>query len=203
MTPRGQARAAGAPSFFGGGEPPGSWEDLTLADRCITRAMPGAMLPGFGYNHNYQILQTPTHVAVLIELIHDTRIPLDDRPHISDDVRQWLGDSRGHWDGDTLVVETTNSTDKTNSRIPTVFGGSKNLRLVERFTRTDENTIDFRYTFEDATECTRPWTAAIPMNKVEGPIFEYACHEGNCAMEGMLAGARASEAAEAAGRGLR
>ena len=195
LTPRGKARAdAGAHKFPDGIEPVASWTELSLFDRCITRGLPGAMSPGF-YNHNYHILQTPTHVVMVVEMIHDARIiPIDDRPHIDDGIRQWLGDSRGHWDGNTLVVETTNFSDKTNTRMQTVFGGSDQLRLVERFTRIDANTIDYRYTFEDPTEFTGPWTASIPLNKIEGPLFEYACHEGNYAMEGILAGSRLTEA---------
>ena len=130
------------------------------------------MSPGF-YNHNYHILQTPDHVVLVVEMIHDARIiPLDGRAHVGDDIRQWLGDSRGHWEGDTLVVETTNFTDKTNTRMQTVFGGSRSLRLVERFRRVDADNIDYQYTFEDAVEYTGPWTAAIPLSKIEGPLFE-------------------------------
>ena len=155
------------------------------------------MSPGF-YNHNYHVLQTPDYVVFLVEMIHDARIiPIDGRPHIGDDIRQWLGDSRGHWEGDTLVVETTNFTGKANTRMQTVYGGSDNLRLVERFTRIDADTIDYRYTFEDPKEFTKPWTAAIPMNRIDGPLYEYACHEGNYAIEGILAGSRAIERATA------
>ena len=201
LTPKGQARAdAGAHKFPDGIEPVASWEELSLFDRCITRGLPGAMSPGF-YNHNYLILQTPDHVVLLVEMIHDARvIPLDDRGHIDDGIRQWLGDSRGHWEGDTLVVETTNFTDKVNTRMQTVFGGSENLRLVERFRRVDANTLDYQYTFEDPDEFAAPWTAAIPMSQIEGPIFEYACHEGNYAMEGILAGSRVSEASKSGSR---
>jgi len=195
LTSRGQARAdAGAHKFPDGIEPVASWTELSLFDRCITRGLPGAMSPGF-YNHNYHILQTPTHVALVVEMIHDARIiPIDNRPHIEAGIRQWLGDSRGHWEGNTLVVETKNFSAKTNTRMGTVFGGSEQLRLVERFTRIDASTIDYRYTFEDSIEFTAPWTASIPLNKVEGPLFEYACHEGNYAMEGILAGSRLTEA---------
>ena len=129
LTPRGQARAdAGAHKFPDGIEPVASWDELSLFDRCITRGLPGAMSHGF-YNHNYHILQTPDHVVLVVEMIHDARIiPLDGRDPVGDDIRQWLGDSRGHWEGDTLVVETTNFTDKTNTRMQTVFGGSRSLR---------------------------------------------------------------------------
>ena len=173
-----------------------SWEELSLFDRCITRGMPGAMSPGF-YNHNYRILQTPDHVVMLVEMIHDVRIiPLEGRPHPSPTVRQWLGDSIGRWEGDTLVVETTNFTDRVNTRGVTVFGGSDQMRLVERFTRVGPDTIDYRYTIEDAANYTSPWTAAIPMTRIDGEIFEYACHEGNYSVENILRGARASEQQE-------
>ena len=204
LTRQGRARAdAGAHRFPDGREPVASWQELSLFDRCITRGLPGAMSPGF-YNHNYHILQTPTHVVLVVEMIHDSRIiPIDGRPHAPDDVRQWLGDSRGRWEGDTLVVETQNFTRKTNTRMATVFGGGRSLRLVERFTRVDADTIDYRYTFEDDAEFTRSWTAAIPLNRVEGPLFEYACHEGNYAMEGILAGSRVMEEVAAARDGGR
>lgn len=146
------------------------------------------MLPS-GYNNNYQFLQTPTHVVILIEMIHDVRIiPLDGRPHASPNIRQWLGDSRGRWDGNTLVVTTTNYTNKTNFR-----GASEHLRLTERFTRVDAETINYEFTVDDPTTFTKPWTAAIPMTKAEGPIFEYACHEGNYGMTNLLSGARTEE----------
>jgi hypothetical protein len=177
-------------------EPPGSWEDLNLFERCITRGMPGAMMPGF-YNHNYQILQTPDHVAFNVEMSAYRIVPLDRRPHISSGIRQWLGDSRAHWEGDTLVVETTNLTDRVHERrrSNTVFGGSGQMTLVERFTRTDADTIDYRFTVTDPAVFTRPWTAAIPMRKIPGPIYEYACHEGNYALPNILRGAREVEKA--------
>ena len=178
---------------------PATHLDHNLADRCLTRGMPGAMTPGLGYNHNYHILQTPDYVAINVELIHDTRIiPLDGRPHPSPNIGQWLGDSRGHWEGDALVVETTNLTDKITERNggPTVFGVGENVRLVERFTRVSDDTIDYRYTVEDSTTYEEPWTAAIPMHKIEGPIFEYACHEGNYSIPNILLGARAIDRAD-------
>ena len=164
---------------------PASFEDMNLYARCITRGLPGAMIPAF-YNHNYQILQTPDYVVILVEMIHDARlIPLDGRPHLPPPLRQWLGDSRAHWDGDTLVVETTNFTPKANERAfiggTLTLSGSEHSHLVERFTRVDEDTIDYRFTVTDPTTYTRPWTASIPMSHLEAPIFEYACHEGNYA----------------------
>jgi hypothetical protein len=172
-------------------------ENGSLADRCIVRgtAVP-PMLPA-GYNNNYQILQTPEHVVILVEMIHDARIiSLDARPHLAGKIRQWLGDSRGRWEGRTLVVDTTNFTDRTNFR-----GSGENLRVVERFTRVDEGTLLYQFTVDDPQSFTRPWSGEIPMKKVEGPIFEYACHEGNLSMENILGVARAEEkAAGEAGR---
>jgi hypothetical protein len=146
------------------------------------------MLP-VGYNSNYQIVQAPGYVMILIEMIHDARIiPLDGRPHLPQNVRQWMGDSRGRWDGNTLVVETTNFTDKTNFR-----GSGENLRLVERFTRTDPNTIIYEFTVHDPTSFTKPWSGQVPMKKTSEPLYEYACHEGNYGLFNVLSGARAEE----------
>ena len=200
LTPRAvEIRQAISDRWRASSRAPATYLDRTLADRCLTRGMPGTMTPGYGYNHNYHILQTPDYVVINVELIHDTRIiPLDGRPHPSPTIKQWLGDSRGHWDGDTLVVETTNLTDKVTERNggPTVFGVGENLRLVERFTRVSDDTIDYRYTVEDSTTYEEPWTAAIPMHKIEGPIFEYACHEGNYSVPNILLGARAIDRAD-------
>ena len=181
-----------------------SWEDFNVYDRCITRGLPGAMMPGF-YNHNYVILQTPDYVAILVEMIHDARIiPLSGRSHVSPAVRQWLGDSRGHWEGNTLVVETTNFTDKVQrrrGRFPlVVFGGDEQLRLVERFTRVDADTIDYQFTVSDPTVWTGQWSAAIPMTTLDGSLFEYACHEGNYAVPNALGGSRAEESRGDPGR---
>lgn len=171
-----------------------SWEDFNALDRCISRGMPGAMIPGVYYNHNYQILQTPDHVAIVIEMIHDARIiPLDGGDHVGPAVRQWLGDSRGHWDGETLVVETANFTNKIRQRAGTVAGGDENLRVVERFTRVDADTIDYRVTVIDPTVWTEPWTVAAPMITMDGELYEYACHEGNYAVPNALRGSRAEE----------
>ena len=176
-----------------------SYSDLNLYDRCITRGLPGAMIPGF-YNHNYQILQTPDHVVILVEMIHDARIiPLDGRPQLSPQVRLWMGDSRARWEGDTLVVETRNVSAKADERAinsgrSLVLSGSEQMTLVERFRRLDAETIDYRFTLTDPTTYTEPWTASIPMTRLEAPIFEYACHEGNYGLYNILAGARAAEA---------
>jgi hypothetical protein len=172
-------------------------EDRSLDDRCIVRRNAGPPMLPAGYNNNYQILQTPEHVAILIEMIHDVRIiPLDTRPRLPEQVHQWLGDSRGRWEGETLVVDTTNFTDKTNFR-----GSGEHLRVTERFTRVDEDTLLYRFTVDDPQSFTRPWSGEIPMKKALGPIFEYACHEGNRSMDNILSAARAEEkAAREAGK---
>lgn len=172
--------------------PADSWEDRNLAERCITRGAP--KLPG-GYNNNFQIVQAPGSVAILQEMIHEVRIiPLDGRPHVGKKIRLWLGDSRARWEGDTLVVDTTNFNEKVlfNS-FNCCPGSSVNLHVVERFTRLDADTIDYRYTVDDPTTYTRAWTVAVPLTRTQGPIYEYACHEGNYSMLGILAGARAEE----------
>ena len=168
-------------------------ESRALTERCLLWPTAGPpMLPSF-YNNNYQIVQGPGYVAILVEMIHDVRvIPLDGRPHVSGNVRQWMGDSRGHWEGNTLVVDTTNFTDKTRFR-----GADEKMHLVERFTRVDANTIMYEFTVDDPTAFTRSWRAQVPMRRTESPVYEYACHEGNYAMAGMLAGARADEKAAA------
>jgi hypothetical protein len=166
-------------------------ENGSLADRCIVRGTAGPPMLPAGYNNNYQILQTPEHVVILIEMIHDARIiALDGRPHLGKKIRQWLGDSRGRWEGNTLVVETTNFTDKTNFR-----GSGEHLRVVERFTRVDEGTLLYQFTVDDPQSFARPWSGEIPMKKVDGPLFEYACHEGNLSMENILTIARDEEKA--------
>ena len=148
-----------------------------------------------GYNNTYHILQAPGHVAILNEMIHDVRfVPVDGRPHVSQHIRQWNGDSRGHWEGETLVVETTNYSDKTTWRgFP---GVGQTLRAVERFTRVDAHTIDYRFTIEDASTYTRPWTVELPLSNLPGYVlYEYACHEGNYSIANVLIGARVQEAA--------
>ena len=161
-------------------------EGRSLWERCLTRGLP--RLPDF-YNNNALLLQTPDHVVIQLEMIHETRvIPLDRRPHLDGRIRQWHGDPRGRWEGDTLVVETTNFSGKTNFR-----GSQEGLRLVERFTRTAPDALLYEVTVTDPDTWTRPWTARIPIRASDGPLFEYACHEGNYAMHNTLAGARAAE----------
>ncbi len=164
-------------------------EYRSLQERCINWPVAGPPMLPTGYNSNYQILQTADSVAIVVEMIHDVRfIPLDGRPHISSGIRQWMGDPRGHWEGHTLVVDTTNFTNKSRFR-----GSDENLHLTERFTRVNPNTILYEFTVDDPTAFTKPWTAQIPLTRAKGPIYEYACHEGNYAMVDMLAGARAAE----------
>jgi hypothetical protein len=165
-------------------------EDFTLWERCITRGLPGAMIPHI-LGNSYQIIQSPGLVAIRYELVHDTRIiPLDGRPHVSRHLQLELGDARGRWDGDTLVVETTNFKDRSTYR----NASAATLRLVERFTRAAPNRIDWSVTVDDRATWTRPWTFSMPltMNDREH-ILEFACHEGNYAVPNILSAGRASE----------
>jgi hypothetical protein len=168
-----------------------SWADRPLQERCMTyqRVPP---VPS-GYSNTYQIVQSPGYVAILNEMIHDVRVvPLDGRSPLDQRIRQWNGDSRGYWDQDTLVVETTNYRDTTTWRFP----GSQALRAVERFTRVGADSIDYRFTIHDDTTYTRPWTVELPLTSPPGyVIYEYACHEGNISIAHVLAGARAAERA--------
>ena len=170
--------------------PADSWLDRSNWDRCITYH--GVPPVSTGYNNTYQILQTPTHVAIRVENIHDVRvIPIDGRPRLDDRIRQWNGDSRAHWDGDTLVVETANFSDQTVHRFPS----SRHTKAVERFRRVGPDRIDYRFTIEDPTVYTRPWTAVRPMPRLDDYIiYEYACHEGNYAMTNILTVERVREA---------
>jgi hypothetical protein len=180
--------------------PADSWLDRSSYDRCISRGMPGAMLPGF-YNHNYEIVQTKTSVAILIEMIHDARIvPLDGPARLAKGVGQWLGDSRGHWEGDTLIVETTNFNDQVFER-GAAWGFGADVKMIERFRRLDAEHLDYQFTIDAPTTFVRPWTVSAPMTRIQGPIFEYACHEGNYALPGILGGARADERRAAAKSG--
>lgn len=165
---------------------PANPEDMSLGERCITYGVPWLVA---GYNSYIEIFQTPDYVAILQEMIHDVRIvPLDGRQHGNGSVRLWNGDSRGRFEGDTLVVTTTNYSPKTRLQ-----GSSENLRLVERFRRVSADTLEYRLTFEDPTVWTRPWTMMIPLKRSNEKIYEYACHEGNRSLTGILAGARTLE----------
>ncbi len=168
-----------------------SYTDRPLADRCLVGFNAGPpMIPG-AYNNNVQLVQTGTDVVILNEMVHDARVvPLDRRPHLPQGLRQWKGDSRGRWDGDTLVVDTTNFRRETSLR-----GSTASTHLVERFTRLNTDTLLYEFTVDDRATWTRPWTAAVLMKKIPGPLFEYGCHEGNYAMFNILSGARAAETA--------
>jgi hypothetical protein len=178
-----------------------TYEDLNLYYRCITRGITGSIIPVV-YNNGNQILQAPGYVVIRNEMIHETRvIPLDARPHVSPSIREYLGDSRGHWEGDTLVIETTNFTDKTSIGSNGVGyngeGGrhSGALKLVERIARVDENTLNYQVTIDDPQTWMKPWTILIPLKRDPNyQMAEYACHEGNYAMKDILRGARAEEA---------
>ena len=174
-------------------------EDLGLSERCLLGYSTGPPVVPHAYNNNIQLFQTPDHVVILMEMVHDARIvPLDGRPHLSSDIRQWLGDARGHWEGDTLVVDTTNFTDKTGSfdaNLRQPHGSGETLHLIERFTRTGEHTLLYEFTIDDSTTFTRPFTAVVPMRAGNGAIYEYACHEGNYAMVNGLTSARNEERA--------
>jgi hypothetical protein len=187
------ADEAKRPAFRGAGasgRSTDSWLDRSTFERCITRGMPGAMSPT-AYNNNYRITQSPGVVAIQIEMLGGARvIPTDGRPHLGKSIQQWMGDSVAHWEGDTLVVETTHFTDKVLYR-----GAAENLHLVERFMRVGPGEIDYRVTISDPTTFTKPWTVAIPFVNTGEELFEYACHEGNYGMEGILSGAREEERA--------
>jgi hypothetical protein len=174
-------------------------EDRPLPDRCLSYSQVGPpMLPG-NYNDNYKIVQTPTHVSILAEMGYVVRvIPTDGRPHLPSSVRQWTGDSRGHWEGETLVVETTNFTTRGRNRFGVVYDGpsDENLKVTERFTRTAPDMILYRATVEDPTVYTKPWTVEVALSKTDEPVYEYACHEGNYGMSGILAGERVREKKE-------
>ena len=173
-----------------------SWEDRGLAERCLLGFNSGPPIVPAGYNQNIQIFQTADHVVILHEMVHDARIvPLDGRGHLPAGVRQWMGDSRGYWDGDTLVVESRNFSAKTASFNPSVAqaaGSGETLQLTERFSRTGDDTLLYEYTVNDPATFTRPFTAALSMKRGVG-MFEYACHEGNYGLPNMLAGARVAE----------
>ena len=177
-----------------------SYEFMSVWNRCITRGVPGGMFPA-GYNNAYEIVQSRGYVVIHYEMIHEARIiPLDGRPHLPAQVRLWNGDPRGHWDGTTLVVDTTNYNNKgwiaTQAAAGRIKGipQTESLHVVERFTPVDANTIDYQATIDDPKMFTRPWTVSVPLHRNPAyRLYEYACHEGNRAVEGVLRGARAEE----------
>jgi hypothetical protein len=196
LTPEAQKRVD-AERAYSREHPADGPEDRPLAERCLIYPMTGPpMLPSF-YNNSqygaltskYQIIHTPGFVTIVTEIIHETRIiPIDGRPHLPSNVRQWIGDSRGHWEGNTLVVETTNFTNKSKFR-----GADEGLRLTERFTRIERDTLLYEFTVDDPTVFTKAWKGEIPMIASPGPFLEHACHEGNYGLFGILGGARADE----------
>jgi len=188
LTPEAQKRAADARADARR-HPADGPEDRSLQERCLFWLTDGPpMLPG-PYNNYYQIVQAPGYVMILVEMAHDARIiPLDGRPHVDSKIREWKGDSRGRWEGDTLVVDTTNFSGKTKFR-----GSGENLHVIERFTRVAPDTILYKFTIDDPATFTKPWSGEIPFTAAAGPIYEYACHEGNYALPDILAGARAEE----------
>ena len=189
MSAAGQARAD-ARRERRAEHPADSWLDRSTFDRCILGFNTGPPMTPGGYNQNMQVFQTEDTVVILNEMVHDSRIiPIDGAPRTG--IKSWTGESRGRWDGDTLVIETDHFTDKTRWR-----GSSENMTLVERLTRQDDDTLIYTFTVTDPDTWTQPWTAEIPMRRGEQPLYEYACHEGNYSMEGILAGARADERAE-------
>ena len=194
MTPEGEKRVAeraAARKALGGQYD--DVENMPIGSRCIIMAGAGPPMMNAGYNANYQIVQAPGYVMILTEMIHDARIiPLDNRAPASQGVRQWTGLSRGRWEGNTLVVETTNFNGKNPFR-----GASENLKVTERFTRVADDAIDYKFTVEDPTTWDKAWTAEAPLAKTEGPIFEFACHETNYGISNILAGARAEEKTKA------
>ena len=161
-----------------------SYTDRSLSDRCLLGFNAGPPMVSSAYNNNVLILQTPDHVVIVNEMVHNARIiPLDGRPHVG--LAQYSGDSRGRWDGDTLVVDTTHFLRETS-----LSGSSRDTTLVERFRRVDADTVMYEFTVDDPNGYTRPWTARMPLRRTDGPLFEYACHEGNIGLAGILAGAR-------------
>jgi len=169
-----------------------SWEDLDLWDRCITKGFPTVMMP-LGYSNMYQIFQNPEFVAIKYEVIHDVRIiPLDGRPHVNSQLRQWWGDSRGRWEGDTLVVDVTNFTDKTfgtQQALGGFRGGGKDMHIVERWRVNPDDVLEYKATITDPRSYTRPWTMAVPLVRDTNELFEYACHEGNYGMHNIMTAA--------------
>ena len=194
-------------AFEAGANPARHPEDFGLSERCIVGYSAGPPLRGLGvgvYNNNLQIFQTPDHVALWVEMVHDTRVvPLDGRPHVSPSIRQWLGDARGYWDGDTLVVESSNFTPKRASFVTVAtdaVGEAGALHLTERFTLIDANTLEYRYTVDDPVTFTQPFTGLQMLRRSDAPAFEYACHEGNYGLPNAMAGVRAQERADAEGK---
>jgi hypothetical protein len=198
LTPAAQQRLAARAEVVRGG-PSDSAASRSLGERCISWGNEGPPMLGSTYNNNLQVMQTGRYVVIRHEMIHGVRmIPVDGTPHLGPQLRQLLGDSRGRWDGDTLVVDTTNFTDATPFRGPPATArqdifSSRDLHVVERFTRSDANSILYQFTVEDPSTWTKPWSAEMVIRKWQGPIFEYACHEGNYGLGFILSAARVQE----------
>ena len=191
LTAEGQRRADARREYLRA-HPADSWLDVNSAVRCIVGFNAGPPMEPRAYNNHMQLLQTRDHVIILNEMVHDARIiPLGPHPDLPEGVLQWMGDSRGRWDGDTLVVDTTNLYDRNS--FTNRYGATPDMRLVERFTRVDADTLLYEFTVEDPATWTRPWTVEVPMAKSEDNLWEFACHEGNYGMDGILAGHRAEE----------
>jgi hypothetical protein len=202
FTPQAQERQAALRAYRQSRGPADSYTDRSNYDRCITRGLSGSILPVI-YNNGNQIVQSPGYVAIVNEMIHETRIvPLDGRPHVEPAIKMWLGDSRGRFEGDTLVVETKNFTDRT--AVGVNGGGQRHsgaLTITERFTRVADDVVDYQMTIDDPQTWTAPWTMQFPLKRDDGyGMFEYACHEGNLAMFNILSGARADDRAAAGAR---
>jgi hypothetical protein len=191
QTPDAQARASARAAARKQRGPADGPEDRSLGERCILGFNAGPPFAPSAYNNNIQLIQTKDYVVVMTEMVHDARIvPLDGRKHLPSAMRPWMGDSRGHWEGDTLVIETTNFSEKNLYR-----NATPNLKLVERFTRTAPDILVYEFTINDPATWTAPWTGRVPLEKLDGQLYEYACHEGNLGMEGILKGTRAEESA--------
>ena len=202
MTDAGRGRTGDGRGSFAS-KLPESYLDLHAADRCILGFNAGPPITPAGYNQNMQLFQTSDYVVILNEMVHNARlIPLDGRPRLDDGIPQWSGDSRGHWEGDTLVIETTTFNDQRQWRGPPSLGlgaaTSQNMKVVERLTRVDADTLEYRFTVIDPETWTSSWTASVPMRRTDQLMYEFACHEGNYGLTNMLAGARAEEAASEA-----
>jgi hypothetical protein len=195
MTPAGERRRAAEREYVRD-HPADSWADRSIYERCILGFNSGPPIEPRAYNNHMQVFQTPDHVVIFNEMVHDARIiPLAPRAALPDHVRQRMGDSRGRWDGDTLVIETSNL-DRLNS-FTWRQGATQDMQLVERFTRVDDGTLLYEFTVEDPATWTRPWSVEVPMARSSDQVWEFACHEGNYGMDGILSGHRAEESAAA------
>jgi hypothetical protein len=191
LTEQGKERAQALVRGFAKRDAPDTYTDMGLYDRCITLGLPSSMMPMI-YGNAYDITQAPGYVAIRYEMVHETRvIPLGDSPRVPSEIDFWMGDARGHWEGDTLVVETTNIREAAAYR-----GASENLKIIERFTPIDESTLSWEVRFEDPATWAAPWAMEMPLKRnAEATPFEYACHEGNLGLRNILSAARAAERA--------